>query len=201
MLQINLRKPLRVFLGFCGLCLTLNACALQPPQLNDLQLVSVETANFSTATEIEWYSPDPRPSQKLLKINFSSHSNFMTYTFDYEYGLIAQEYLCDRPKEKAEIEHFPGVYYKNTSANKYYISYGYKEYHKSYSYDGPIFIFNDDPILYQIYIYQKFDGYNLEQNPEDVCFEIVSYQPPATFLRSNTIRIPKEAIAEALKRQ
>lgn len=137
-----------------------------------------------------------KPHRPLLKIEFTSTTNLSKFVIVNSYNLGNTAFLCDRRKDSAGLS-FPDIYWHG-------IRLGEHEF-------DPIERHSDAagaPITYYIFIdvaREKVvpskpprEGFDLRQNPENVCFYLAGGNESGRGYRSNMVTIPKDVIAAAL---
>jgi len=146
----------------------------------------------------------PKPSRLLLKIEFTSTVNLAKYAFSNSYTLGINGYFCDRPgKGGYSAADFiglsvPSVYWRGME----YLEYDPDKIDQFRG--GP-----GRPITYYIYIRvmnnetrwlnEPDEGFNLMQNPRDICFVVRGGNNTGFGYKSNIVVISKDAIITALR--
>jgi hypothetical protein len=186
-----------IYAGAALLCGTLQACTYFVPDVRDLTLGTLSTANLQNQPEIIWLGGNHRPSIDLLRIEFLSSVDLMKRAHAHEFNIGTKIWFCDDGPDKFSfgIGHFPYLYAGNsyvssTAADKL-------EANKS------------DEFLYHLYfqVARKADlnglretepAYDLRANPRDLCLTIHGGNMIGGSFDSTVLRVPKKAISEAV---
>jgi len=140
----------------------------------------------------------PKPSRPLLKVEFTSATNLSKFAIENSYNLANRAYFCDHPVKDVTLS-FPYIFWRGTRL-------GQQE---------------GDPIERQVqaarasityYIFIDVareprpgdrppqEGFDLRQKAEDVCFAVGGGNESGRGYSSNTVVIPKDVIATALRK-
>lgn len=167
----------------------LGGCISNTP--TDLAFLSVEAVDRHDQAEMGGRAP----RRLLLKAQFMSTVDLEMFALDNSYGLVNRAFFCNRPKAYAGIS-FPYVYWNGTQIPDRNGIYKDK-------------LGAETSITYYIYVSVARDvrgrtkppevPFNLQQAPEAICFELGGRNMLGFGYRSNTVVIPKEAIALALQ--
>jgi hypothetical protein len=186
-----------IYVGAALLSGTLQACTYFVSDVRDLRLWAVSTANLQSQPEIVWYGGNPRPSIELLRVEFLSSVNLMERAHAHEFNVGTKIWFCDDGPDKFSfgIGHFPYLY----AGNSYVSSTATDKLEASKS----------DEFLYHLYLQvaRKADlnglgetepAYDLRTNPRDLCLTIHGGNMIGGSFDSTVLRVPKEAISEAV---
>ena len=192
----------------------LGGCISTRPK--DLAFVSVQVVDQHDQLEIMPPSADPafglinesqrekllaeagrleRPHQMLLKIEFSSQANLAEFMLDHSFNLGSHAFFCNRPKDYVILS-APSVYWRGVWLN------GLERDPIEAASAAPPFVYyffagvtweqnqpSNPPII----------PFNLWERQEDICFSLKGGNGAGLGFKSNTVVVPKDAIAAALQ--
>lgn len=147
----------------------------------------------------------PKPPRLLLKIEFTSTVNLSKFVIDNSYNLGVRAYFCDRPGKGDRPGHgfiglsFPDIYWRSMRL-------GQHEPDPIEEQSGAAV----KPIHYYFYadvvnnetrwINERDEGFDLLRNPRDICFYVSGGNNSGFGYRSNTVVVPKDVVATALRK-
>lgn len=146
----------------------------------------------------------PKRPRLLLKIEFTSAVNLSKFVIDNSYNLGVRAYFCDRPGKGDRPGHgfiglsFPDLYWRGMRL-------GQHEPDPIERRRGAA----TQPITYYFYtdvandetrwVNERDEGFDLLRKPQDICFTVGGGNNSGFGYRSNTVTIPKDVIAAALR--
>lgn len=188
---------MRIGAAICCLLLLLSGCiASNTP--GDL--------TFRSAQEVDWLDQAEMPGPEavnggkkthrpLIKVEFSSGTSLLKFANANSYTVGNEAFFCDRPNDFVRLS-FPGVYSQgarvwllDSRRSEEDAAQGLVTYYVFVDVAGPARPGDIPP--------QK--AFDLRQHPENVCFYISGGNVTGSGYRSNTVVVPKEAIAAALR--
>lgn len=164
---------------------TMTGCVFVP---KDLQLISIEEIKSST---IDYEIPPV--AESMLRIEFSSRGNVIDYTSNNTNALSADAYFCEQPNQVAFLADYL-FFFKRLDKNQD---------NTLYIYEGYLFVkwtrtSTLSSALRKDEEQEHYLKYDLSTNPKDVCFSIGGGYFSGMGRRSNTVKISKEKIKNAL---
>ena len=141
--------------------------------------------------------PIERPHQLLLKIEFSSHTNLAEFMRDHSFNLGSHAFFCGRPKDEVILSglsvYWNGVWLNGLERDPIKASGGGNGELITYYFFSSVAreenMPSNPPLL----------SFDLKQQPEDICFSLKGGNGAGLGFKSNTVVVPKDAIATALQ--
>lgn len=141
----------------------------------------------------------PKPSRLLLKVAFTSALNLSKYVIENSYNLGNTAYFCDSTKDPRTAHlSFPTVHWRGQRLGQHEPD----PIERNVKSAGM-------PITYYIFIdaaqekvepsNPPVEAYDLRQQSRDICFYVAGGNNSGFGYRSNTVVIPKDVIAAALR--
>lgn len=137
-----------------------------------------------------------KPHRPLLKVKFTSVTNLSRFAIDNSFPLANHTFFCDHPQKDVTLS-FSYIFWQGNRLGQY-------ENDVIQRYGGPpgrlitYYIFIDVAREPRLQDRPPQEGFDLRQKPENLCFVLASGNEWGRGYRSNTVVIPKEAIATAL---
>jgi hypothetical protein len=170
---------------------------------HDLALASVSVVDWKDYPDKPSNSPrtdTERKSRAMLKIEFTTNTNLLMFSNENKYWLGISSWFCDHPHDSDWL--FPAIptfYWRGLEASPDIVE---QNVPGSTATKGPFTYY----ILADVTSFGNAPSgvsprrlYDLRQTAEDICFNVDVGQIIWIPYRSNTIVVPKEAIAAALR--
>lgn len=173
----------------CGGCVSVN--------IKDLAPASVEAVEREDHSELEVQANSDRAHELFLKTSFTSHADLTR--IDDAISLRGEGLFCSRPNAHVRLV-TPHIFWRGVKLSHW---------------PDSIQIQPDEsdpraPITYYTFIRvaleerqpgnPPFESFDLRRQPEDVCIRLVGGPYRAFGWQSNTMKISKEVITEALRK-
>jgi len=165
----------------------------------DLTFVSVREVDWRDVPELSQPNPLLGVQQRrgpLIKVEFSTNTNLFKFSRDNSYPIGTLAFFCDQSEGLARLQH-SAVYSQGERVD---IADDQQAKWAAVQEQLNHYIFFDVEAEAQPKAKPPRRAYDLRQDPEDVCFHLRGGAAPAPFgFRSNTVVVPKAAIAAALR--
>ncbi len=178
-------------IALCAACVSTSA--------SDVALQSVEVVDLQQQSEL--HPPTlqyPKPTH-LLKVTFATMNNLAQYARANEFTVGNQTYFCDEQRDDDNLAN-PYVYADGVNLDEYAVgSRPPPEGRGPWTYYIFIYVQRERPRESAFAGKPPLEAYDLRQAPKDVCFQLRGGDMLGFSHRSNVVKIPREAIAAALK--
>ena len=161
---------------------------------------------FRSAREVDWRDQAEMPGAKglkggekgfkpLIKVEFTSGTNLLNFARTNSYTVLGEAFFCARPDDYVRLS-FVDVYSRGARVDG--LERGETEADAAQG-GATYYIFLNVAGLARPSDIPPQKAFDLRQHAEDVCFYVRGGNVTGSGYKSNTVVVPKEAIAAALR--